>query len=262
MPLRLIKHIARVAEETSDKIDSVTISGGEALVHPRIREIVAELRRVSKRITLSTNALRLSQKMAENLFNSGVTKFRIDLDPYRMTGRKWNPQGIVIDHIERVLEVAARTGAAVELNTVLAHYDAPQIAAILRFCEKHRVNIKIFERVLPGSDALYRAAPDTPLSLLEDALTDSFGKIEMHREPDSGDVNYLCPGFLLRYCEFLCGYSRCWFSGTRFDPDGHVSACMNRLSTGPHVSPDQSLEETVRVIAGSVAQGCILSTIQ
>jgi molybdenum cofactor biosynthesis enzyme MoaA len=258
MPFEIVTRVIDVVEKSAAPVKSATVSGGEALLHPRVHDIVKALTRVSSKLTLSTNGFRLSHQVASSLVDHGVTKFRIDVDPYRLEGPHWNSAGADQARLTEVFSAASMSGVRVELNSVLTAYTSDQLKAVLMFCARRGVNIKFFERVLVGSDSLLRPAPDITRSMLERTIIDTFGPVDVTAESASGDLSYSCSEFTLRYCEFLCTYRRCDVSGTRFDPEGHVSTCINGLRS-ECVSSEEPIEATTEKIARAVLRGCVLT---
>jgi MoaA/NifB/PqqE/SkfB family radical SAM enzyme len=249
-------YIVRIAESAPEKIASATISGGEALLHPQVAAIAKRVRTISPRLTLSTNALRLSPDVSETLVCAGVTKFRIDVDPYRMLGRRWNPAGLDCKSLGNARATAARFGASVELNSVLTAYTLEQLVKLVSFCAKERVNAKFFERVLAGPDGRLYSAPDNPREMLEGAIDGVSGSFAVMPQDGTGDRVYSFQGISLRYCEFLCRYRRCGFSGTRIDPDGYVSSCINS-SPRDRISHLDPVGISKLRIARAVERGCM-----
>lgn len=267
MPYDLFQQILDVVRNAREPLVTVTISGGEALLHPQLLRIVQAVRPHTPKITLATNALLLTDEVCRSLSDCGVTKIRIDLDPYRLVDREWNPAGLDENQVGSLLTLIRRHGIKPELNTVLTAYNMEQLRKLLRFCQRYQAHVKCFQRVLAhprlnGGAPVLAPATDVPREVLERAVEQEFGAVSIMRDDvlNSGDRAYECPTFNLRYCEFLCTYQACGMSGTRFDPQGRLSTCINGLH-GDRVVPGEALTKTIAKIEAAVQRGCCATTM-
>jgi cyclic pyranopterin phosphate synthase len=257
IPLPLVEKIVTLAKRSGQPVTDATISGGEPLLHPKVVEIASLLAQVASRITLSTNASRLTPERAQALVKAGVSKFRIDLDPFRMTGKRWAVAGLNVPRLLKAVTVAKDAGAQVAFNTVLSTYSEEQLRLALSIAAENNIGIKCFERVLPDEHGIFRPAPDIPRILFDQIMESLFGRVQIVHDTQSGDITYSCTGFKVRYCELLCLHGSCGYTGTRIEPNGFVSACMNRLN-GPRISIDETLDRTEEILTEAVSTGCVL----
>ena len=62
------------------KVDSVSIAGGEPLLHPQILEIVKMVRRYGWKPIMNTNGLALTHELLRNLKKAGLFVFTFHID--------------------------------------------------------------------------------------------------------------------------------------------------------------------------------------
>jgi molybdenum cofactor biosynthesis enzyme MoaA len=175
MPLGLVNVIASTAKAVGEFPVTTTVSGGEPLLHPEIQPLLVKVSEISRSITVSTNGFLLDAPSARALASAGVSKVRIDLDPWRFD----RPGGA--EHTlntARVAELVARVrdaGMSVAFNTVLTSYTQAQLRGLLEFSQNLTVNTKCFERLLrdPQSNK-YVPAADVPFTDLDAALAQAF----------------------------------------------------------------------------------------
>jgi len=181
-----------------------------------------------------------------------------------MKGKTWSSVGLDEVGVQRIIERVQNAGMKVELNTVMTAYaDGQQIKSIVKMCDGAGINIKCFERVLPrphpdNGRTILLPAPDTPLSLLTSVMQEQFGDEAASPANDAATADSLCelPNCTVRYGRLLCLANACFLTGTRVDPHGHVSVCINRLS-GDRSDVKDSTEATVRKIRAAVNGGCV-----
>ena len=79
MPLDTIRDVL-IPEFMKSKVTKVTLTGGEPLLHPEIREIVDALLESGIRVGFTTNATLLDREWARRLPRSGNVHFNVSLD--------------------------------------------------------------------------------------------------------------------------------------------------------------------------------------
>ncbi len=116
--------------------------GGEPTAHPRILELVSAAREMGfRRISLSTNALKLADKAFANaLVERGVTRFSVSIHDHRaevedeLTGRPGNFERklTALAHLRR-LRSEGRLPDNVSINPVIHIHNVDQLAELVAF---------------------------------------------------------------------------------------------------------------------------------
>ena len=256
MHRRIVDLFAEIASQQNDPFDRVTFSGGEPLLHPSIVEFCKVISSSSSGITISTNGRLLNNGKINELASSGVSRIRIDVDPWRFEwGRDSNlNMNEIIDRVNNLRE----TGIQVALNTVLTYYTVKQLRGLLLLCEKYCLSVKIFERAtrLPSSGFLM-PNPDVPFTVLEGIVNELYPSTSYSFEGHAnGDVLWRGMPFQLRYCRLLCATGRCKMSGIRCAPDGRLAVCVNRFGSET-INVSDSPENVLKKIKGVVRETCM-----
>jgi MoaA/NifB/PqqE/SkfB family radical SAM enzyme len=257
MPLGLVKVVTATAQAVGEFPVSTTLSGGEPLLHPELESLLAEVSKISRSITLSTNGFLLDKAKVCKLATAGVMKIRIDLDPWRFERSSGPERSLNTTRVAELVSLVRSAGVAVAFNTVLTSYTPAQLESLLRFSHNLNVNTKCFERLLKERQSRkYVAAPDIPFKQLQAALAQVLPGVEWVRDPVAGgDRTAECSGFTLRYCRALCSAGACFYSGLRCDPLGHLSTCINGFDT-LLISESDDPSTTAEKIRHASLRGC------
>ena len=120
--------------------DCISIAGGDPLVHPRIVDIVATIRRRGWKPVLNTNGLALTPDLLHELKMAGVAGFTIHIDTSQK--RPDNPSAVTeSDHNplrQKYAEMLAREGGiACSFNQTVKHDTLEDIPAVVRWATAH-----------------------------------------------------------------------------------------------------------------------------
>lgn len=255
LPVQMVRLLADVARTTGELPANGTLSGGEPLLHPQLLNILHELSEVTESITIPTNGFLLDRRMGTGLAQGGVTKLRIDLDPWRFDRPRDDAGNLNTARVSELVKMSRDLGMDVALNTVLTAYTSDQLIEFLHLCAELQIDIKCFERVLRESNK-FVSTPDVPFEVLDSALHRTFGKVDWFIEPlGNGDRTTRLPKFTLRFCRPLCGGQACVYSGLRCDPGGHLSTCINGFHHARLLEHD-TVEEAAAKIDATKRRGC------
>jgi MoaA/NifB/PqqE/SkfB family radical SAM enzyme len=119
------------------KVSTISITGGEPLLHPRLYEIIKGLTKISKNIGLNTNATLLSKGQAQELINTGISKFKIGIDDLTLhdyLSMKMNDTEEFKELIKFIASVSD-----LQLNVVITKSNLKNVEQILRFAQDNNV---------------------------------------------------------------------------------------------------------------------------
>jgi GTP 3',8-cyclase len=264
LSVELFQHLLRVIHRRNEGLEIVTFSGGEPLLHENLEHFVRALQSVTRQRTVVTNGLLLDKRRLASLREAGVTKFRIGVDSLIRSHSRPGSALPQTRSIHEVLELLQSEQMHYELNVVLTEFNRNELLKLLRFCREHQVSAKFFEhiKVMSVRSAAgvteAEAQPYVPFGEFESALRIIFPDA-VHSPSgvfDGANEFYDCGRFSIRYCRYLCGYGLCHLTGTRIDPRGFAYACL--VGNGRfQISPEQSVQESTRVVEEAVACGCV-----
>ncbi|TVQ38680.1 MAG: adenosyl-hopene transferase HpnH [Geminicoccaceae bacterium] len=133
----------------------VSIPGGEPLLHPGIKDIVAGIVARKKFVYLCTNALLLEKKL-EQFTPSVYLTFSVHLDGLKEEHDKSVCQDGVFERAVRAIEAARDRGFRVTINcTLFNNADAERVAAFFDYCMTLGV-----EGITVSPGYAYERAPD------------------------------------------------------------------------------------------------------
>lgn len=256
MPLHIVELFEEIASQQNDPFATVTFSGGEPLLHPNIAEFCTIVASTTNGITIPTNGMLLNKRKIKELAKSGVSRIRIDVDPWRFEwGHDYNLNTVkIIERIGNLHDAGIQTA----LNTVLTGYTTKQLKDFLLLCEKYCVSVKIFERAeISPSTGYLVPSPDVPFSVLEGIVNELFPSASYTFDGhQNGDVLWHDMPFQLRYCRLLCATGNCKVSGIRCAPDGRLAVCVNQFGS-ERISVKDSSERVLGKIKQVVMETCM-----
>lgn len=241
---------------------SVTLSGGETLLHPRLETIVSRIKPACPAITVVTNGLLLNRNIIDQLVRAGVTKIRLGADSlFQENSRPTLSKPCPTAHIRRVIDMLFDSPLNFELNIVLTKYNVAEIPELLRFCAANRLSAKVFEHLeverfgAVGLPALMYPRPVISFDKFKTAVKGSGVEVQIREVPGLDGANFTLEGdgFVWRYCRYLCPFGLCHIKGTRIDPGGGVYLCMKKhvVETISELEPlGVSLAKIARVTKG------------
>jgi len=257
MSSHVVQLFSDIAREREAPFGTVTFSGGEPLLHPMLADFCRTISSQAECITVPTNGRILTTPHARELALAGVTKFRLDIDPWRLEWNRGRESFFDQVSIEERVNMIRAAGASVALNTVLCGYTEASVSALLEFCERHQLSIKIFERVtFQHSTGRFEPNPEMSFACLADIIRGRYS-FANYTEGDNlnGDVSWQGLPFSLRYCRFLCSRGACKLSGLRCAPNGKLSVCMNRF--GPEqIDEGETIESAIVKIRKVLNRSC------
>jgi GTP 3',8-cyclase len=144
-----LEQIARfVAVAVPMGITKVRLTGGEPLLRPKLRELIAELAEMPglRDVALTTNGV-LLEDAAENLYAAGLRRLNIHLDTldrerFRAITRR-DELGRVLAGIEAALEAGFRS---IKLNAVaLKGLTEPDVVSLVHFGRERGIEVRFIE---------------------------------------------------------------------------------------------------------------------
>ncbi len=130
------------------KVDSVSIAGGEPLLHPQILEIVKMVRRYGWKPIMNTNGLALTHELLRNLKKAGLFGFTFHIDTTQK--RRDSHARTEQEHIalrEHLAELVYNEGGLVcGFNQTVSEQTLDQVPDIVRWAEKfpEMINTMVF----------------------------------------------------------------------------------------------------------------------
>jgi MoaA/NifB/PqqE/SkfB family radical SAM enzyme len=248
------------------KLDSVTFSGGEPLLHPGLEHFIACLSHFTSKTTLVTNGLLLTPQRLSTLKTAGLTKIRLGVDSLRQNTSRPSPGAFPPGSIRGTIRMLLQSSVRFELNVVLTKFNAPELVELLQFCRDNSVSAKFFEHVKVHSfgsksgKGYIEPQPLVPFEIFAAAMSSVFPPAASEISDDMGPANYIynCGSFSIRYCRYLCPFGLCYKTGTRIDPGGFVYTCM--AGDGRYrIDPAEPLYQSAETIIASRREGCDLA---
>lgn len=131
----------RLAKLAELRAWAVCLTGGEPTMHPRLADLVAEMRRLGfKRRMLITNGTRLTAKLIDALNRAGLTDMQISVDgvkPNKVTAKTLQP-------LRKKLELLAeRATFDVVMSGVIGSAPAEEALEVVDFAKAHRFTPRI-----------------------------------------------------------------------------------------------------------------------
>lgn len=123
-------------------IDSVVLSGGEALLHTKVWEFIDLIQRYGLQITLLTNGKLLNEKNINNLKKYNV-HIQISLDGGTEKTNDFIRQPGSYADVISALDILKKQNYLknVSINTVLCHQNQYEIGDIVKICDKYPVSV-------------------------------------------------------------------------------------------------------------------------
>lgn len=237
MSLELYDYIIGLMEYTNNYPDSITFTGGEPLISNNLEYFIDKIKHKIKHKTVITNGILLTENRLNSLIKAGVNKIRLGIDSFLQN--KSRPSNIfpknkfnAIDTIEYV----KKSNLEFELNIVISNFNIDELGWIVNYCITNRISAKFFSLLKIG-----KYGEDTKRGIIYNDSLFSFDIFQgiiksssknnnvIHSTYNNGiDHRFDFTDFVLRYCGYLCPSGMCYVTGTRIDPNGWVSACMER----------------------------------
>jgi len=230
----LIQRVSDLMKRNESPLDSITFSGGEALLHPKLFNHIEKLSPHSLNRTLVTNGLLIDNKKLDDIINSGVTKIRLGVDSILKKKSRPTSGASPKRPITEVIELLIDRKVRFELNIVLSKFNSKEIESIVKYCAVNKISAKFFELVEVsvlgdiGKDAIMNSKESIPYKDFKHIALKVLGTQRFSDNMGEADVVFEGNGFNFRYCHFLCDYGLCYKTGTRVDSDGSVYACMKQ----------------------------------
>ncbi len=258
----LVNKIDSLMKQNGRKLDSITFSGGETLLHPNLSKIIKILSKHSNESVLVTNGLLLNPNKIDEIVDAGITKIRLGVDSitkkmHRPSINSYSPKNSIIDTINLLIDRLVNF----ELNVVLSNYNLNELDPLLKFCADNKISAKFFEQLnvksfgTVNNYALIKNSQSSTYRLFNNVASQYCGT--QRYSDDLGEANIILDGdgFSFRYCHFLCDYGLCYKTGTRIDAEGSVYSCMNQR--GKYwINEKESMEISLSTIRKALYEGC------
>jgi molybdenum cofactor biosynthesis enzyme MoaA len=232
----LVQRVVSLLIRGGTRLNSITFSGGEALLHPQLEHFIEETAQHATKITVVTNGLLLTEQKLKSLLAAGVSKIRLGVDSIVKDSSRPSTGEKRAHSIHDAIGLLLSSKVQFELNIVLTKFNAAELPALICFCKENRISAKFFEHVSVDSfgnshtKAHIHSAPLVPFETFQNAMLSTIDDVTMEYSPDLGKANlvYRGEGFQIRYCHYLCDFGLCHMTGTRIDSTGSVFACMGK----------------------------------
>lgn len=136
---------------TELQLDAIRFTGGEPLLHPRIRSIIAAIYDLGiANIGMTTNGHLLYNK-AKDLYEAGLQSVNISLDAITSESFKSMSLRDGLQNVLRSIDTCLNVGLTVKLNTVVvADKNHDQILPLLKFAMEKNIIIRFLELMHMG----------------------------------------------------------------------------------------------------------------
>lgn len=174
MPQSLFDQIVSRLPELPELKRVVFTSFGEPLTHPRILEMIEAIRRQNIAVTVGSNGLLPSPKMAEELIHLGVDRLVVSIDgvtPETYAGVRGAALSRVLENIRQLNELKRRRGSltpALGIEFVALRSNVGELAQLTGLASHLNASRVLVSHVLPYTEAmreevLYGHEPQEPM---------------------------------------------------------------------------------------------------
>jgi molybdenum cofactor biosynthesis enzyme MoaA len=263
--LDLISSVAGAVRHVGARVNEVTISGGEPLLHELLPEIVAIAASFSDTVTMVSNGLLADSARLAPLASAGLRKLRLGVDSLRST--KPRPSKGYLEQpfdVVAVVDAASSLDLEVDLNVVITKFNKAELGRLARFAVDRSLSIKFFEHVdvdefgAGGSGGVMHSRPHVEFQEFVGQLREWVSPAVSFTSSDQfGESNMRCfagPSEI-RYCRYLCNYDLCWLTGTRVDASGYVYNCMVNRGID-RIAPGSTVEAIAASLAAASRRSC------
>lgn len=264
----LFNHIIEIINDEKEVIKSITLTGGEPLLHPQLEKFIACISKVTQSRTLVTNGLLLNSEKIIKLQEAGLTKIRLGLDSLNLAKSRPTIGAKPDKPIRTIINQLLKSNLNFEINTVITKFNRKEIQDIIMFCKENLISGKFFEMVEvenygnEGHEGNLKSLEQTPFSEFKTAVLSVIPNCNHYLDKKMNGANYIFEGdgFEIRYCKYLCDFMLCYQTGTRIDPDGVVYTCMGQRGKFK-INQFESMEVSKEIISSSVKLGCLTKKI-
>ncbi len=216
--------------ETIGRVPSITITGGDPLLHPDIWTILDYLRGCGIRFTLLGNPFHLNEEVAGRLFSLGCRNYQMSLDGLRDTHDSIRKPGSFDSTMDKI-RVLKNAGIRANIMSTVSALNYKDIPDLVRLVTSAGVDLHAFARYCPThGDLEYSIDPNEYRGFLAE-MWETYVKLA-----DSGTTftlkDHLWTPFLYEIGEFspletdlVYAGCACGISHITLLEDGAVYAC-------------------------------------
>lgn len=245
LPLSYIQTMVKWLQKNHVSAGHINITGGEPMLHPDLKEIIKELRKLTPKIRLNTNATLLTKENIVELHELGVESLKIGIDTVYAKQTKPNIY-TTKTNVDQMLENIkfASTLMKVVLNTVVTKFNYKDIDKIVEFAKQTNLKrikiIKLNDVNSRDYNDKEQIAADFKTNQIEgDWYYYFFTKyvtqaVKTENSPHKGRTDlWMKDGFEIRLCDDVCSYSACGNMYTEIDSNGDLVICQRKAITAP-----------------------------
>lgn len=226
LSIRKIKSLfKKILSET--EIDSVTIAGGEPLLHEKIPQLVEYLTNKNIKTGITTNASLLNAKKVDRLISAGISYFEVSLDSldiethFKLTGNR------DLDQIKNAISIIKKSPAILTISTIISKLNLESIPAVIDYCFAFSIDHLSLNRFIPsGTGALNYELLQMNYSEIENFLTLVNRKSEQYNYPINISIPIEnCKILYKKYKNLKFGTCKCGEKKWVIDPLGNLRIC-------------------------------------
>ena len=179
-----IIRICRVMAELG--ITKIKLTGGEPLIHVRMPELTAQIKRLPgiRKVTLTTNGVLLKEQM-KDLAEAGLDAVNISLDTLdRECFRKIARRDLLDQSLEGIQEALRYPQVSVKINCVPLGIQGQDICQIAELARKYPVHVRFIEMMPIGCGTEFKGMAETELVAL---LEKKFGPLSIYQGKPLGN---------------------------------------------------------------------------
>ncbi len=255
--LQYVKELCKWFRDNEVYVESVNLTGGEPLLHPKLINIIDEISTITDEIRINTNGTLLTKELIDTLVEHKVFELKIGIDSLYAEQTKPNIYTKNLD-INEIIDMIkyANNYMRVILNTVVTKFNYDKIDDIIEFARKTGIpRIKIIKLNDVDSRGLntQNVSEDLKTNQKEGEWYYYFYakyvqqavKVYNHTLKGRTDI-VLKDGFEIRFCEDVCTFGACGNMFTVIDSFGNVIICP-KYHISKHID-FKSKYETIRNI--------------
>ena len=179
-----IIRICRVMAELG--ITRIKLTGGEPLIHVRMPELTAQIKRLPgiQKVTLTTNGILLKEQM-KDLAEAGLDAVNISLDTLdRECFRKIARRDLLDQSLEGIQEALRYPQITVKINCVPLGIEGQDICQIAELARKYPVHVRFIEMMPIGCGTEFKGMSEEELIAL---LEKNFGLLSIYQGKPLGN---------------------------------------------------------------------------
>lgn len=227
IPIEFVEKFANFVTRNSIKVDSLTITGGEPLLHKDLSNFIEILRPITSELSLVTNGYFLNEEIICDFASKGLDYIKIGTDSLGNESSKpsLNKKYISGEEIKKKIEIGLKY-LSIKINVVLYSNSFERIEEILKQSSSLGIDAKFLELIEVHNQYVdFCETNITPHDLLQ-----KMGRYIKNVNYNETLGKWYCDtnsGTKVTICENFCKAGICKNLWTRIDSRGFLIPCIH-----------------------------------